>query len=388
MRGGPVQARDCAAGDGVEYAAFLIGDAGAPTLPRGDSDAIVDPVLRGLHDDVAAAVGALGPERVLVLFLGDNVYWDGLPPEGHRDRRHGERVLEAQIAASAPARAVFLLGNHDWHAEGPQGWDRALAQRHFLERFAPRVRMLPPGGCAGPERLDLGPHLRFVLIDPIGFGHLMDHPDEHVRACPERTVRDAYLDLAAEFDAPEGRHLALAVHHPLVTAGPHGGHFGWKQHLFPLTDFWPWAWIPLPVIGSTYPLARQLGVTDTDATSESYGRYIQAIYRATRPLVPLLYVGGHEHSLQVHRDMIGGYYLVSGAGSVRKVDRVVEDMGTVMMATARPGYMRLDVTERGALGLTVLALDAERPEPVYAHCLADGPPQARSGRARPTAASP
>jgi hypothetical protein len=381
-RGGPMQAHLCEASGPVTHSVFLIGDAGDPALPLGRSADLVDPVLRGLNADVAQAVAALDAERVVVRFLGDNVYWDGLAPEGHRDRRHGERVLEAQIAASAPARAVFLFGNHDWHVEGPEGWNRALEQRRFLERFAPRVRMLPPGGCAGPETLDLGRYLRIVLIDPIGFGHLVDHHEEHVTVCPDRTVLEAFHELAHEFHDPEGRHVALALHHPLITAGPHGGHFGWKQHLFPLTDFWPWAWFPLPVVGSAYPLSRQLGITGTDATSESYGRYVQSIFRAARPLVPLIYAGGHEHSLQVHRDILGAYYLVSGAGSARYVDRVWPDMGTMMMASARPGYMRLDATEDGSHDLTVLAIDGERSKPIYRHCLADGPPRpgARSRR--------
>lgn len=376
-RTGALEARRCAGAAAVTHSVFLIGDAGAPSLPLGDSTALVDPVLRALRADVGDAVARLGTEQVATLFLGDNVYRDGLAPEGHPDRRHGERVLAAQMAASEPARAVFLAGNHDWHIEGPEGWTRALEQRRFLARFEPRVRMLPPGGCAGPETLDVGLYLRFVLIDPIGFGHLADHHDEHVRHCPSRTLIEAFLDLAAEIDHPDGRHLALALHHPLITAGPHGGHFGWKQHLFPLTDFWPWAWVPMPVLGSVYPLSRQLGVTGTDATSESYARYIQSIYRASRPLLPLLYVGGHEHSLQVHRDLVGAYYLVSGAGSARKVDRVVNDMATAMMATARAGYMRLDVDAEGGLALTVLAIDGdgERATPIYKHCLADGPPR-------------
>ena len=379
-RHGAIDARPCDDSSPVTHSVFLIGDAGAPALPLDGSTELVDPVLRGLSTDVAHAVAALDTDRVVVIFLGDNVYWDGLAPQGHRFRRHGERVLEAQIAASAPVRAVFLLGNHDWHVEGPEGWNRALEQRRFLEPFAPRVRMLPPGGCAGPERLDVGRYLRFVLIDPIGFGHLADHHEEHVAACKDRDVVEAFLDLADEFDHPDGRHVALALHHPLITAGSHGGHYGWKQHLFPLTDFWPRAWVPLPIIGSVYPLSRQLGVTRTDATHESYARYIQSIYRASRPLVPLLYVGGHEHNLQLHRDLVGAYYLVSGAGSVSKIDRVSSDhLDTTMMATARPGYMRLDVTANGSLDLTVLALDGgAHPKPVYRHCLADGPPRPRS----------
>ncbi len=376
--GAPIPSERCDDAGATSDAIFLIGDAGAPKLPPEETGELVDSVLRNLHDDVREHVKRLGKEHVTVIFLGDNVYWDGLPPEGHKKRRRGERILEAQIAASEPARAIFMLGNHDWHIEGPQGWERALAQRQFLQTFAPRVRMRPLAGCAGPDHVDIGEHLRFVFIDPIGLGHLIDLPEEHQEHCPRRTFDEAYLDLAAEFDHPEGRHVVLALHHPVITAGPHGGHFTWKQHLFPLTDFWPWAWIPLPVIGSAYPLSRQLGVTGTDLTSQAYGRLITAIYRATRPQVPAVFAAGHEHSLQVHRDMVGAYYLVSGAGS--KNDRV-EATETAMLAEASKGYMRIDLHSDGSLDVDVLALrDGEQAESIFRHCLAAGPPPIERGR--------
>ena len=376
--GAPLPPSRCIDTAAKSDAIFLIGDAGAPKLPAEETAELVDPVLRNLHEDVLEQVERLGRERVSVIFLGDNVYWDGLPPEGDKKRRRGERILEAQIAATVPARAIFMLGNHDWHIEGPEGWDRALSQRRFLQKFAPRVTMRPLAGCAGPDHVDIGQHLRFVFIDPIGFGHLIDHPEEHKKHCPDRTVDQAYLDLAAEFDHPEGRHLVLALHHPLITAGPHGGHFTWKQHIFPLTDFWSWAWIPLPVVGSAYPLSRQLGVTGTDATNSVYGRMVTAIYRATRPQVPVVFAAGHEHSLQVHRDIVGAYYLVSGAGS--KSDRV-EPTETAMLSEASKGYMRIDLHADGVMGVDVLALrDGEHAESIFRHCLTTGPPAARRGR--------
>lgn len=123
------------------------------------------------------------------------------------------------------------------------------------------------------------------------------------------------------------------MHHPLLTAGPHGGHYTWKQHIFPLTDFWPWAWLPLPVIGSAYPLSRQLGVTGTDVSSERYKRDIRGVYRAATPWAPGVFIAGHEHSLQLHRDYTGAYYIMSGAGSANKVDRVeADELDTVMLA--------------------------------------------------------
>ena len=376
--GAPLPPEDCADAADPTDTVFLIGDAGAPRLPLSDTDELVDPVLLNLRDDIRERTALLGDDRVTSVFLGDNVYWDGLPLEGARGRRRGERILEAQIAASDPASAIFTLGNHDWHVEGPEGWDRALAQRRFLEKFAPRVGMKPLAGCAGPDHVDIGQHLRIVFIDPIGFEHLRNLPKEHGQACPDHEFQEAYLDLSAEFDHPEGRHIMLAMHHPLITAGPHGGHFTWKQHIFPLTDFWPWAWIPLPVIGSAYPLSRQLGITGTDATSRVYRRTAARIFRATRPLVPTIFAGGHEHSLQVHRDSLGAYYLVSGAGSKR--DRV-EPTETAMLAEASKGYMRLDLHGDGALGVTVFALrDRKNAEPIFRHCLARRPPDPQRGR--------
>jgi hypothetical protein len=367
---GPVEAQDCPGSAAVRDAVFLIGDAGDPQLPQGEAMELVDPVLRALHADVGEAVSALGVEHTTVVFLGDNVYPHGLEPTGGRGRRRGERVLLAQIAASAPVRAIFVAGNHDWDIEGA-----------FLARQEPRVSMRPTGGCAGPDVVDFGPTLRFVFLDEVGWFHAAVHPEQHAAACPHGDALEVFHALAGAFAHPDGRHVVLATHHPLITSGPHGGHYTWKQHLFPLTDFWPWAWIPLPVIGSIYPLSRSLGVTRTDVTSDPYQRYLFAVYRASRPSVPMLIAAGHEHSLQVHRDAVGLYYAVSGAGSESMVTRV-EAQPSEMMALAAPGYMRLDSHADGSLGLTVFALlDGHRREPVYRHCLAGGPPAAGAAAA-------
>jgi hypothetical protein len=382
-RGAPVPPQACPGQAAVEEAVFLIGDAGDPDLPPDDTDRLVDPVLLALRRDIATSAAALGDEHVTTVFLGDNAYRDGLPVPGHEDRRDRERKLEAQIAASAPGEAVFTLGNHDWHIEGSEGWDRALAQRQFLQGFAPRVSMRPPGGCAGPDRVDVGEHLRLVFIDLIGFEHAVDHPEVHREACSGRTPLESYYDLAAEFRDTGGAHVGLAMHYPLLTVGPHGGHYTWKQHLFPLTDFWSWAWVPLPLIGSAYPISRQLGVTGTDVVSQEYLRDIQGVFRAASLEQPTFFVAGHEHSLQLHRDFVGAYYLVSGAGSTGKVDRVeTDEMDTVMLAEARAGYMRLDVRSDASIELVVTAVDGPgETETLMRHCIADGPaPDRRPAR--------
>lgn len=357
------------------HAVYLIGDAGAPKLPK-QGDAVVDPVLASLEADVLDSAEVLGADQVTVVYLGDNVYPKGLAPEGHPDRARGERVLQAQIQAARPAWTLFTAGNHDWHREGSEGVAYVNAEREYLDAQGERVGMLPPGGCAGPDRWDIGKHLRLVFIDQVGWHHVVAHPETHPPDCREHDALEVFYALAYEFDHPDGRHVIMAAHHPLLTAGPHGGHYTFRQHVFPLTDFVDWLWIPLPIVGSIYPISRQLGVTRTDVTSEPYKLFVDAIYRASRPTVPMAVAAGHEHSLQVHQDVVGLYNLVSGAGSAKKVNRV-EKMDDLLMAEASPGWMRLDLHDDGALDLTVYALDHQGDAwPIYQRCLADRAPSA------------
>jgi hypothetical protein len=376
----PVPDRICREKSAVTDSIYLIGDAGAVKVKKRDATGavkLVTPVLIDLAADVLASASDLGPDRTSVVFLGDNVYARGLQQEGTRARERGVRVLTAQIASIGPAKGYFIAGNHDWDMRGPRGWDYVVEQSDFLASYAPRIAMQPPGGCAGPVRVDVGGHLRLIFLDVIGWSHAAQFPDQNRPHCPHQTALDTFMALADEFDHPEGRHVVLLTHNPIITAGPHGGHFTWMEHVFPLRDvFGPNWWIPLPVVGSIYPLARLLGVTGTDVSSEIYQQYIRAIDRASRPRVPMLLAAGHEHSLQVHRDPVGTFYAVSGAGSPSKVNRV-RKTDTLLMGLAQPGYMRLDLHTNGSLVLTVFALRrGEKRRPVYRACLAHGPPPA------------
>jgi hypothetical protein len=155
------------------------------------------------------------------------------------------------------------------------------------------------------------------------------------------------------------RRAILLTHPPMYTTGPHGGYFPWREHVFPLRVFDRNLWIPLPILGSVFPLARWLGVTDTDQMSARYQDFIERAKSVFAPGHPTLVAAGHEHSLQVHVDPTGVFHAVSGAGSASKVDYVGE-MKSDLMSLAAPGYMRLDAHGDGTLRLNVLALADDR----------------------------
>jgi hypothetical protein len=319
---------------------------------------------------VAASVEAIGADRTAVVVLGDNVYPAGMPPPGEKGHEHAARVLEAQIAAIGPARGFFTLGNHDWDQGKERGWARARAQHDFLSTRAPNISLHPPDACPGPEEVRFGEHLQLVFFDLWAAIYQLDHPEGPQADCTTRAGEGRLVEAVDRMLAgAEGRRSILVTHAPMYTTGPHGGYFPWREHVFPLRVFDRDLWIPLPILGSVFPLARWLGVTDTDQMSARYRQYIEGAKSIFEPGRPTLVAAGHEHSLQVHVDPTGVFHAVSGAGSIDKVDYVGQ-MKTDLMSLAAPGYMRLDAYPDGKLRLNVIALDeAHDARLVFSTCI-------------------
>src|SRR5688572_28654122 len=70
--------------ENVETSLFLIGDAGEP-----------DPREIGAPLDSLTVQVAAAPQRSIVVFLGDNVYPEGIPEEGRAELADARRRLEA-----------------------------------------------------------------------------------------------------------------------------------------------------------------------------------------------------------------------------------------------------------------------------------------------------
>jgi hypothetical protein len=347
----------------VTESAFLIGDAGAPELPdptAADPAKLVEPVLVALARDVATSVEALGADRTAVVVIGDNVYPAGMPPPGDEDYDRTARILDAQIAAIGEARGFFTLGNHDWDQGKEHGWVRAKAQHDYLSSKAPNISIHPPNTCPGPEVVQFGDHLHFVFMDLWAAMYQTEYRNGPLAHCQPPAGEGRLLPIVdAALGDKEQRRAIMVAHPPLLTSGPHGGHFRWQEHVFPLRVFNRHLWIPLPIIGSIFPFARLFGVTDTDLMSAGYKSYIESAKSLFSPNHPTLVASGHEHSLQVHIDPTGVFHAVSGAGSSSKVD-YVRDMRSDLMSLAAPGYMRLDAYADSTLRLNVFAVDENR----------------------------
>jgi hypothetical protein len=335
--------------DAVAETLFLIGDAGEPA--RGG-----EPVLIALRRQVERA-----GRRSTVVFLGDNVYPDGLPPRDHPERSEMERRLDDQVDAvkDLAARVVFIPGNHDWAKGGKDGWEAVRRQeRRIEERGGPAVVHLPDDGCPGPEVVDTGDRLRLVALDTQWWLHSHDRHEHPSSPCATDSEEEVAAGFSAALEAGGGRDVVVLTHHPLVSSGPHGGKFGLKQHLFPLTAVGDALWVPLPLVGSLYPAARGAGVSPQDTTSGEYRRMREALVAAARGRRPLAWAGGHEHVLEVIESPRWGRVLVSGAGIYGHVTYARGVPGSLYRA-ARAGFMRIDFLRDGRRRLGVVEVAAD-----------------------------
>lgn len=320
----------------VEAVLFLVGDAGQAETGR-------SPLLARLRGDVERWSAALGRDSaVAVAFLGDNVYPRGLRSRSDRHFPADSIRLWSQIdvVAGPVARAHatpgwFLPGNHDWGGMiGKKGEARlrnqAEALRRARESGAARVVMLPEAGRPGPAIRDIGDRYRIVILDT----------DWFLRPLDEDAATAFFDRLQSVFESAGSREILVLAHHPWETSGPHGVTEGGRG----LGFYW---------------LLEKSGTLVQDLDSPVYAEFIRQFRErvAAAGRRPLLFAGGHDHSLQVFGDRgptDPAHVLVSGAGS--KLTRVSASEG-LRFAASRPGYMTLIFRTSGALDLFVSAGD-------------------------------
>jgi hypothetical protein len=315
----------------VNFHLYLIGDAGKLTVQDASFKAFLQRQLK--TDTVPSAI----------VFLGDNIYPSGMPPEGHRQRRQTEQILAAQLALAEGFKGdiIFVPGNHDWKKGKSEGLNYILNQQAWLDSLKKEnVKMLPGNGCPGPIEIELAENLVLVVIDTQWWLHPWDKPKDEASTCEAKTEADIIIQLDDILHRNSGKRVVVAGHHPLVTYGDHGGYFSVADHLFPLTNLNKNLYIPMPVLGSIYPLYRKIFGDIQDMAHPQYKRMAAALNKLFSQYPGVVYASGHDHSLQ-YASNSGVHYVISGSGvnsSNVKKGKLAE------FVSAEAGYVRMRVS--------------------------------------------
>ena len=289
-----------------------------------------------------------------------------MPPEGEGGGDRAARVeaerrslaqIEVGLATTTPI--VFTPGNHDWDPYNENGWDAVLRQEAFVESAGGElVSWSPDRGCPGPAVHDLDQPVRLVVLDTEWWLRSEGKPVHPTSDCSADTEAEILAQLAHALRSSGRRHVIVAAHHPLATGGPHGGYFSIGQHIFPLRDWRHWLWVPLPIVGSVYPIARKLGVSDQDMSGSRNQAMRAALDSVLAVAPPLVYASGHSHTLEVlDGGSRAGALVVSGAGAFGHFDHTAELEETLFRAPGHAGYVRLEFERGGRVRLSVVTVD-------------------------------
>ncbi|RYG43541.1 MAG: hypothetical protein EOO01_21155, partial [Chitinophagaceae bacterium] len=250
----------------------------------------------------------------------------------------------------------------------PAGIDQlANQQRAVLERLLTNVHFAPLNGCPGPVEIPLNESVVLVVVDSQWWLQRENKPGE-TSDCECKTEDEVVIQLKDILYRNRKKLVVYAAHHPFKTYGEHGGYFTIKQHLFPLTELNKDLFIPLPVIGSIYPVSRGVFGNIQDLRHPEYKDYIRKIDEVLSTHPYCIRIAGHEHTLQ-HISEKGQHYIVSGAGSKRT--QVKKGRGT-LYASEGTGFGVLEVLKSGNIILKFFSSRSLTPEvPVYASQLPD-----------------
>ncbi len=333
-----------------EMNVYLIGDAGAPAVKD-------EPVLQALEKMLDE-----DPSHSVAVFMGDNIYPDGMPDSVSVGRKEAERRLQAQLEAvkNSKSRGIFIAGNHDWGGiSGRNGFFAIRRQGAYIAAKGAGSSMMPEAGCPGPAVQDVGTRLRLVMLDTQWWLARSRPPNGQKDLVPcafvsQKSVLDSLKKVLRDTG---GRRVLVMSHHPLASQGTHGGYFSGKSQIFPLTSLKNWLRVPLPMVGSVYVAARRMGLSEQDLTAPQYIRLVQSLMGTFTKDEPLVYAAGHEHSMQVMSfQEAPRFLLVSGTGIYGHVSAVGRARPT-RYAAAESGFMRVRAWADGRIRLTVFTID-------------------------------
>lgn len=294
----------------VSHSIFFLGDGGKPNPQKKEPTLVM---LEKLLQDSSSTA----PKNKTIVFLGDNIYPIGMPKQDDKNRKEAELRINEQLSSvkNHPGLKIMIPGNHDWNMSQKGGKDQVIREQLYVENyFQDSSAFQPKNACPGPVEISISKTALLLIIDSEWWLHKHEKPYGKNSDCKSKDKSEFIKNLESILAQNKNKTVLIAMHHPLLTNGEHGGFFTLKSHLFPLTIINKKLFIPLPILGSIYPLGRQLGATRQDISNKHYKGLIKAMEKTCSQHNNVIFVGGHEHNLQLLKND-HFHQIVSGAAS-------------------------------------------------------------------------
>ncbi|WP_116790418.1 metallophosphoesterase [Flavobacterium psychrotrophum] len=292
--------------DSVAHRFYLVGDAGYANEPN--AQVLIKNIGSRLEHEA---------KNTTLFFLGDNIYPLGMPAEDNKDRKEAEASLNTQIALAKlfSGKTYFIPGNHDWY-HGIKGLQE---QEKLVDKALGKGAFLPAKSC-GLDDVKINDNITMIVVDSQWYFENWDDYPTINDDCDIKTRAAFLLELESLLNKNQDKNIVLAIHHPLMSNGAHGGQLSARKELYPLKYK-----VPMPIVGSLINLVRRTsGASEQDLQSRVYGELSKRIQTLIQGRNNVIVISGHDHNLQyIEKNNI--HQIISGAGSKEEGARALGD---------------------------------------------------------------
>jgi Calcineurin-like phosphoesterase len=329
--------------DTLAHRFYLVGDAGYASQPNGAR------LLQAVTERISGE-----DKNTTLVYMGDNIYPLGMPKEGKKGRAEAEASLNVQldVAKKFKGTTYFIPGNHDWY----HGLDGLKEEAKLVEKALGKSTFLPGKGC-GIDAVEITDNITLITVDSEWIIENWDDYPTMNDDCDIKTREGFFLEIESLLNKNQDKTVLLAIHHPVMTNGAHGGQLSLRKELYPLKYNFP-----LPIAGSFMNFVRRTsGGSPQDIQSKIYRNMSARIRTLLEPHDNVVVISGHDHNLQyVEKDNIR--QVISGAGSKEEAARAVNEHD---FSYGGRGYATLDVFTSGIIGVKYYKVTDTQEEKVF-----------------------
>ena len=306
-------------------------------------------------------------KNTMVLFLGN---YSSFPSDTALLKK------EIDFFQNTDAEILFIPGYNEWAHGREPGFRNIVDQHQFIKNLNNKnIKMKPGKACPDPEKIKLGNDAVLFIMDSQWWLHEHNKPDIE-SGCDFRTKEEILIETEDIAEDEFDKLVIFASYHPFKNTGVHSGTFGVKQHIFPFTDIRKLGsfYLPLPLIGSLYPITRYALFSKQHMHHSEYESLVAkgigtfpGVKKAFNDHPFVAFISGQEHNLQLMKE--GKHYFINsgagiGGGRVRHTQQT-------LYASEKKGFSVLEITKDKKLRTTFYEVSGENATPVYASDLID-----------------
>lgn len=306
-----------------------------------------------------------GPKQSSLLFLGNIISPYGLPDSEADNYESAKTQLDAIVQSidHFQGQVIFLPGHDDWDNGGENGLEHVLNEQDYLQNITNDPDIYQPlDGCPGPVEIPLAQDIVAIVFDSQWWFHKYEKsgPDDD---CGFEDKTDILVQLEDMIRRNEEKKIIFATHHPLFSAGNHGGYFHPSRWVFPLLDVSKYLYLPLP--GFLYTGYRKYLGGAQDLSHPDYKNFRTMLLDIFNDYPNIMYAAGHEQNMQyVERD--GVHHIISSGGDHSYIAKKAKETD---FAAAAPGLSILNFYENGDVWIEFWTGADQNSELIFRHKL-------------------